>query len=426
MDDVVVKVEAVSKKFCKNLKKSIAYGISDIVKDVCGLKANSGRLRKDEFWALYDVSFELKRGEILGIIGANGAGKTTLLKLLNGIFMPDKGRIEITGEVGALIEIGAGFHPMLTGRENIYVNATILGMSRKEIDKKFDSIINFADIGDFLDSPVKYYSSGMFIRLGFAIAIHCEPEILLLDEILSVGDTAFQEKCMQQIERILGKGTTIIFVSHNLYRVEAICNRAIWLNKGRLMAMADTRKTISAYLDYNERQESKVSLTSELIRKSSSPMPVTIEKVELTDLNGKIKNEFAFGEGMIIRIYYNALRKIERPLFNSRILYNGQGVIEAGMLIDGCGPDYIEGRGVVECRFDSLPLTPKTYEILLFIRSSEGIADIAHMDIYSRFRVTEENLNNIAMEGPMALNYLRHGTSIYVPHYWSWKSASQA
>lgn len=420
MDEVVVKVEGVSKKFCKNLRKSIAYGIQDISRDILGLRANSEILRNDEFWALNNVSFDLKRGETLGVCGANGAGKTTLLKLLSGIFMPDTGRIEIAGKVGALIEIGAGFHPMLTGRENIHVNATILGMGKKEIDAKMDSIINFADIGDFLDSPVKYYSSGMFIRLGFAIAIHCEPQILLLDEILSVGDTAFQEKCMRQIKKIISAGTTIVFVSHSLYRIEAICHRAILLDKGKLMTIGDTRKTISAYLDYNERQEPKASLPADLIKKAPSPMPVIIEKVELTDLNGKGKDEFAFGEGMTICIYYNALRKIERPLFNARILCNGEGVIEAGMLVDGHGPDYIEGRGVVKCRFDALPLTPRIYEILLFIRSWEGIVDIAHMDIYCRFRVTEENLNNIAMKGPMAINYLRRSTPVYVPHYWGW------
>lgn len=420
-DESVIEVEGVSKKFCKNLKKSIAYGIRDISRNMLGLRANSGNLRSDEFWALDEVSFDLKKTEVLGICGPNGAGKTTLLKLLNGIFMPDKGRIEIKGRVGSLIEIGAGFHPMLTGRENIYVNAAVLGMNRKEVDNKLDSIIDFADIGDFIDSPVKYYSSGMFIRLGFAVAIHSEPEILLLDEILSVGDSLFQEKCLRQMEKIRSRGTTIIFVSHNLYRIEAMCSRAIWLNKGRILAIGDTRKTISSYLDYNERQENKVAEVSELSRKVSSPMPVIIEKVELFDLNGENKNEFAFGEGMVIRLYYKAERRIERPLFNLRILDRGFGIIEAGMLIDGHGPDYIEGRGLIECRFDTLPLTPKSYDILLFVRSSEGIADIAHADTYCRFRITEKNLENISLSGPMALNYLRDGTHIYVPHHWIWK-----
>ncbi|MCK4325438.1 ABC transporter ATP-binding protein, partial [bacterium] len=185
MNDIAIKVEHVSKKFCKRLRHTMLYGTVDIARSTLGLLPHSGQLRVGEFWAVDDVSFELKRGETLGIIGPNGAGKTTVLKMLNGIFMPDKGKIIIKGRVGALIEVGAGFHPMLTGRENIYINGTILGMSKREIDKKFDDIVNFADIGDFIDSPVKHYSSGMYVRLGFAIAIHCEPDILLVDEVLA-------------------------------------------------------------------------------------------------------------------------------------------------------------------------------------------------------------------------------------------------
>ena len=179
-NDVVIKVENVSKKYCKSLKHSMLYGMSDIGRNVLGLKSRSERLRDNEFWALDDISFEVKRGETLGLIGPNGSGKTTLLKMLNGIFWPDKGKITIKGKVGALIAVGAGFHPLLTGRENIYINAAILGMSKREIDKKFDAIVDFADIGDFLDSPVKHYSSGMYVRLGFAVAVHCDPDILLV------------------------------------------------------------------------------------------------------------------------------------------------------------------------------------------------------------------------------------------------------
>ena len=192
-NDTVIKVENVSKKYCRSLKHTMMYGMQDIARNSIGLKSCSDTLREGEFWALNDVSFEVKKGETLGIVGANGSGKSTLLKLLNGIFMPDKGRIEINGRVGALIEVGAGFHPMLTGRENIYVNGAILGMSKKEIDKKFDEIVDFADIGDFIDSPVKHYSSGMYVRLGFAIASHADLDILMVDEVLAVGDFRFKK-----------------------------------------------------------------------------------------------------------------------------------------------------------------------------------------------------------------------------------------
>lgn len=199
-DDVAfIKVENVSKKFCKSLKRAMIYGMKDIGRDIFHINTKSDELRKDEFWALKNISFEVKKGECLGIIGANGSGKSTLLKLLNGIYMPDIGKISINGNVGALIQIGAGFNPMLSGRENIYVNASILGMSKVEIDKKFDSIVEFAGIGDFLDMPVKNYSSGMYVRLGFSIAINIEPKVLLIDEVLAVGDLAFQNMSLQKL-----------------------------------------------------------------------------------------------------------------------------------------------------------------------------------------------------------------------------------
>jgi len=191
-DNLAIKVESVSKKYFKSPKRSMLYGVKDIARNTFGLSSHSDELRKDEFWAVDEVSFEVKKGETLGMIGPNGSGKTTMLKMLNGIFWPDKGKIAVKGRVGALIEVGAGFHPLLTGRENVYINAAILGMTKKETDKKFDDIIKFADIGDFLDVPVKHYSSGMFVCLGFAVAVHCEPEILLVDEVLAVGDLHLQ------------------------------------------------------------------------------------------------------------------------------------------------------------------------------------------------------------------------------------------
>ena len=218
-EETVISVEKVSKKYCKSLKKSMYYGAMDIGKNMLGLSSRSERLRKDEFWALNNISFEVKKGETLGIIGPNGSGKTTLLKLLNGIFWPDKGKITIKGRVGALIEVGAGFHPLLTGKENVYINAAILGMAKKEVDEKFDEIIEFADIGDFINTPVKFYSSGMFVRLGFAVAVHCEPNILLVDEVMAVGDKEFQIRCYQKMHQIRKSGTTIILVSHNEYTI---------------------------------------------------------------------------------------------------------------------------------------------------------------------------------------------------------------
>ncbi|MBA7636366.1 Vitamin B12 import ATP-binding protein BtuD [subsurface metagenome] len=259
MDDrVVIRVEDVSKKYCKSLKKSMLYGVKDIGRNILGLSSHSENLRKDEFWALDDVSFEVRKGETLGIIGPNGSGKTTLLKLLNGIFWPDKGDIAIRGKVGALIEIGAGFHPLLTGRENVYLNAAILGMTKEEVEKKFQSIEEFADIGDFIDAPVKFYSSGMFVRLGFAVAVHCDPDILLVDEVLAVGDAQFIEKCSNRINTLLDKGMTLVLVSHNQHLINILCSRAIVLNKGKEIINADVTTAVRTYegmlLDIEESQ----------------------------------------------------------------------------------------------------------------------------------------------------------------------------
>lgn len=249
----VIEAYHASKKFCKSLKQTIKYGFIDVGKSIFGLESGSDKLREKEFWALDDVSFKVEKGEALGVIGANGSGKSTLFKLLNGIFMPDRGRIKIRGRVGALIGVGAGFHPMLTGKENIYINGVILGMSQKEIDRKFESIVEFADIGDFLDTPVKNYSSGMLVRLGFALAIFCEPDILLVDEVLAVGDQKFQEKCLKKLKDIAVSETTLLFVSHDMTAIRQLCHKTMILSCGRVRDLLPSEKAIEKYLACNNK-----------------------------------------------------------------------------------------------------------------------------------------------------------------------------
>ncbi|MBI5791185.1 MAG: ABC transporter ATP-binding protein [Rhodocyclales bacterium] len=232
MNDMLIKAEGVSKRFCRSLKKSLWYGTQDLCSEIAGRRhGGHGQLREDEFWALQDVGFELRRGECLGLIGRNGAGKTTLLRLLNGLIRPDRGRIEIRGRVGALIALGAGFNPILTGRENIHVNASVLGLSRHEIDRKLDGIIDFSEIGDFIDTPVQNYSSGMQLRLGFAVASALEPDVLLLDEVLAVGDAGFRTKCFKRIGEVL-QNAAVIFVSHSEAQVSRICDSTLLLESG--------------------------------------------------------------------------------------------------------------------------------------------------------------------------------------------------
>ncbi len=246
MSEVLVSVENLSKKFCKDLKTSLWYGVKDLASGLSGNR-NERELRPKEFWAVKDISFELRRGECLGLIGHNGAGKSTLLKILNGLINPDAGKVTIKGRVGALIELGAGFNPILSGRENIYNNGAILGFTRKEIDSKVEEIIDFAEIREFIDMPVQNYSSGMKVRLGFAVAAQMEPDVLIIDEVLAVGDLGFVLKCFKQIDTILPK-TAIVFVSHSMPMVSRICNQIILMDKGKAIFQGDeVGKAIDKY-----------------------------------------------------------------------------------------------------------------------------------------------------------------------------------
>lgn len=257
--DVLVRVAGVSKKFCRSLKKSLWYGVLDMAAELnpfernspsSGSKSRSSQLRPGEFWAVKDVSFELRRGECLGLIGRNGAGKTTLLKMLNGLIKPDEGRIEMRGRVGALIALGAGFNPILTGRENIYVNASVLGLTRQEIDAKLEEIIEFAEIGDSIDAPVQSYSSGMQVRLGFAVATALNPDVLILDEVLAVGDGSFRHKCYHRIAKLMQR-SAVIFVSHSMDQVGLVVNEVALMHKGNFALHRDKYAGISAYNQLN-------------------------------------------------------------------------------------------------------------------------------------------------------------------------------
>jgi lipopolysaccharide transport system ATP-binding protein len=259
MSDTVIKVEDLGKKYLIRHQQSERYtALRDVLTDkfksfgirLVSLQPHSSKLQpsREEFWALKDVSFEVKQGDRVGIIGRNGAGKTTLLKLLSRITEPTTGRIAIKGRVASLLEVGTGFHPELTGRENIFLNGAILGMSKSEIKRKFDEIVDFAEIEKFLDTPVKQYSSGMYVRLAFAVAAHLEPEILLVDEVLAVGDAQFQKKCLGKMEDVGKEGRTILFVSHNMPAITRLCSNAIHLREGRITKKGDSYQVVSDYI----------------------------------------------------------------------------------------------------------------------------------------------------------------------------------
>lgn len=291
-NEVLVKVENVSKKFCRSLKRSLWYGLQDAATELTGRKSDHA-LRKDEFWAVDDVSFELRRGECLGLIGPNGAGKSTLLKMLNGLIKPDRGRIEMRGRVGALIELGAGFNPILTGRENIYVNAAVLGLSKKDTDTKLDSIVDFAEIGDFLDTSVQNYSSGMKMRLGFAIAAQLSPDVLIIDEILAVGDIGFRSKCYNAVSG-LSKNTAIIMVSHSMPQVSRLSSKILLLSKGKEEFIGSTGDGIGRY--YNLFRASSVN------KNRAGSGEALIKKIDTLNRNFLPSDRFNYGENFIVRM----------------------------------------------------------------------------------------------------------------------------
>ncbi|WNZ25181.1 ABC transporter ATP-binding protein [Leptolyngbya sp. NK1-12] len=245
--EIVLSVQGVSKKFCRSLKRSLFYGIQDIATELVGLRQPNPQLRYNEFWALKDVSFTLRRGEALGLVGANGSGKTTLLRIISGLIRPDTGSIWLKGRVAPLIALGAGFSPILTGRENIYANMSILGLSKSEIDARFEQVVEFAEIGDAIDAPVQSYSSGMAARLGFACAIHTDPDILLIDEVLAVGDAKFRSKCERKLAELLQNGTSFVLVSHFFQGILNTCHQGIYLSKGNLVAAGSAREIMDLY-----------------------------------------------------------------------------------------------------------------------------------------------------------------------------------
>jgi len=292
MGDIVLEFNHVWKKFRKGEKYDSLRDLIPAMAKRIFLGNNNDGLQEKEFWAIRDVSFQVRRGEALGIIGPNGAGKSTVLKLLSNILRANKGDIKIIGRISGLIEIGAGFHQDLTGRENIYLNGAILGMEKREINRKFDEIVEFSGLKEFIDTPVKRYSSGMNARLGFSVAAHINPDILLVDEVLSVGDWGFQRKCIEKMKSHIRDGVTIIFVSHNMQAVSILCPRALLLDRGSVVVSGQTKLVVRKYFKDNERQISKSSLRER----------VFIKEVKVFDENNKPASHFEAGEKAKISI----------------------------------------------------------------------------------------------------------------------------
>jgi len=355
------------KKFKKGEKfNSIRDAVPNLVRSLIQRKPESASLENQEFWALKDVSFHVNPGEVVGVIGPNGAGKSTILKLLSRIMLPNKGGMELNGRVSALIEVTAGFHPELTGRENVYLNGTILGMKRKEIDEKFQEILDFSGLEDFIDTPVKRYSSGMFSRLGFSVAAYVDPDILLVDEVLAVGDIGFQAKCAQKMRELLKSGTTIMLVSHQLALVQSLCKRVVLLHKGEVQKEGTPYEVIPFYeniiLQRQEEELRKKLEKGDYKVKVKDETPAELSEVVCLNDQGEKKGSFQVHEPISLEIIYNAKKKVDRPIFTIEIV-RGDGVVccSSESRNDGCVLEQIEGEGKLKVRLGDLMLAPSVY-----------------------------------------------------------------
>ena len=377
MSDTAIRVEKLSKRYSLGVAKVRHNTLRDhLVGGIKSLLKREQRSSRDAsiFWALKAVSLEVKKGEVVGIIGRNGAGKSTLLKILARITDPTSGVAEIHGRVGSLLEVGTGFHGELTGRENTYLNGAILGMTKKEIDRKFDEIVAFAEVERFIDTPVKHYSSGMYLRLAFAVAAHLEPEILLVDEVLAVGDMAFQRKCLGKMGDVARQGRTILFVSHNMAAVESLCSTAHLLENGRLVESGTTKTVVDAYLS-SIPALCNTSLEHRTDREGNGRLRFT--NIEFRSDEGVPTEVVQTGKTLLISVAYastsDTMKNIEMSI--DIFAQNGQCMLILNNAMVGADFESVPGVGRFSCRVERFPLSPGQYPITLFCRVNGIIAD---------------------------------------------------
>ncbi|MBP2681024.1 MAG: transporter related protein [Candidatus Krumholzibacteriota bacterium] len=335
---------------------------------------------KDTIWALKNVSFEVEEGEVVGIIGRNGAGKSTLLKLLSRITYPTSGRIRVRGKVSSLLEVGTGFHEELTGRENIYLNGSILGMKKREIQAKLDQIVAFAGVERFVDTPVKRYSTGMTLRLAFAVAAHLEPNVLFVDEVLAVGDADFQKKCLKAMDDLRSGGRTVLFVSHNMSAIENLCPRAIWIEGGEIRKDGESKDVIRSYLSmFADSQRSGHDLRS--IESRGGNGEVRYTGIDFLDEEGRPSSLVRSGESVRIRLHFEAREEIHQPHFGVMV-YSDMGTLVTTFSTWATGlevPFLAPGEGKIDLRIDHLNLMPARYYLTLWL-SSLGGTKYDHLD----------------------------------------------
>jgi len=375
MVETLVTLNNVSKKFCRRLRRSLWYGILDIFAELLGSKRANVKLRKEEFWALKDINFELKKGELVGLIGANGAGKTTLLKLMSGLIKPDKGEIAIRGKIQALIALGAGFNPILTGRENIYINGAVLGFTRREVDALMKDILEFSEMEEFVDMPVQSYSSGMHVRLGFAVAVNLKPDILIVDEVLAVGDASFRRKARNKMMELLHSGISVIFVSHNMALISSLTSRCIYLDRGRVVAIGPSDEVTSLYLsDSIKRTKEAASHMKNMWMEAAYltiPEVFGMDRVGLIDGEGREVGEFRTFDDIIVVFEMDFRQKLEKVLLAMTIRDQVDDVVVSSSKLS-MNEKPNEGKVRVECRMVKNRFREGNYNIGFYVSDFEG------------------------------------------------------
>lgn len=400
----------------RSLRDEISRGAKNFIRKTKDMLYGRQIIQGDqveEFWALKNISFEIKPGERVGIIGRNGAGKSTLLKILSRITEPTLGLIKINGRVASLLEVGTGFHPELTGRENIFLNGAILGMSRKEIAKKFNEIVQFAEVEKFLDTPVKRYSSGMYVRLAFSVAAHLEPEILIVDEVLAVGDAHFQKKCLGKMQDISSnKGRTVLFVSHNMGAIRGLCEKCVWIDSGMVKEIGPAAKVIANYLE--DGNSSIVSNSDSL----SVGEFLVLRRVLIRNSAGDEVKTINALESFVVEMHYFSKKRILKPYFWLDIIGQYGHLFTASMMFDGLRPNFIDGEGVIRCRFDNVALLPQTYNITIRVRGENGVDVLIPTVQDAVFFHVGGSASDYQMTGDLADNFLDHDTPMLVPYQW--------
>jgi lipopolysaccharide transport system ATP-binding protein len=389
-----IRVQNLTKKFCRSLRRSMLYGVRDVIRELADRPMEQG-LREDEFYALDGIDFEVGEAECLGVIGPNGSGKSTLLKLLTGIYPPDVGTIHIAGRVAALIEVGAGFHPLQTGRENIFISGAILGMRRAEIRRRLDEIVAFSGLESFIDAPVKNYSSGMYVRLGFSIMAHLEPAILFMDEVLAVGDVAFRIKSMNKVREMARLGTACIVVTHDLYQVSALCNRAMVLDRGKQVFCGAPQDAVSQYLELMRQMPSP----TEEMRYESGLRFAGITFNGMCAI-ADVPAVESFKE-LVIRVEYQLERHVANGIQVGFLIKNAQGHNVTGFTTNTLGHRIAgtPGRGSVALRLARNPLLAGYYSLSVSVFDGDYKIQLAGWQYAAQFRVVTPDFSGLLYVG---------------------------